>query len=57
MTIQDAILSRKRFRRKAWGTNSYWSINPFDGGLPWTSARWSVDDILATDWEIEGETK
>jgi hypothetical protein len=62
MTIQEAIKGGKPFKRAIW--RKYWVLS--DGGtqfFPEGSSQWnifaevtpSVDDILATDWEIGEE--
>lgn len=49
MTFIEAIKLNKPFKRK--GRESYWQ--PFIGTLKCITV--GVDDILATDWEIEEE--
>ena len=46
MNIQQALRKEKRIRRKAWTNNIYWEFH-----------KLTLDeyDILAEDWEVEGE--
>lgn len=64
MNIIDAIKSGKRFRRKEWGDSSWWSDNCWfiaDDNMvrdmKGHSHIWDVEDLTATDWEIESEPK
>ena len=50
MTLQEAIKSRRRFRRP---NCPYWSQSPITGGFPYSKITLEFDDILADDWEVE----
>lgn len=43
MTIQEAIESGKKFRRPCWGN---------DWGTPTSAWKFSIEAVLATDWEV-----
>jgi hypothetical protein len=42
VNLIDAVKSGKRIRRSSWKSKDYWNPLNFD-----------LEDILATDWEIE----
>jgi hypothetical protein len=56
MTIQEAIKSGRRFRRKGWGMWYVWSEThrPTLSDENQNTFDIILEDLLAEDWEVEG---
>lgn len=57
MTIQEAIKTRKSFKRLGWTSREWLAVSSDGYHILWQStlqiAELSVEDILAEDWEVK----
>jgi hypothetical protein len=52
MNLIEAVMSQKPYRRKNWATGVWYPSCSTDD-LPYMTKRFSYEDIIADDWQIE----